>query len=127
MVYISTSGSGTASGVAGLNNWSINRATDKIEVTAFADANKTYVIGLPDLSGSFTGFWDDTETKIFAAAASSDGAKIYLYPSSDAASVYHYGPAWIDASMETPVGGAVGISVNFVANGSWGSKGLGIA
>lgn len=119
VVYLSTSGSGNASSVLKLSQWTINRTTDKIEVTSFGDTNKTYVQGLPDLQGTFTGFWDDTETKPFTAADSSDGVKMYLYPSSDAPTKYWYGPAWLDVSMDTGVAAAVTLSGSFVANGSW--------
>jgi hypothetical protein len=124
VVYISTTGSGNASIMAGLTEWSINRATDKIEVTSFGESNKTYVQGLPDVSGSFNGFWDHADTKLFTAAGSTDGCKIYLYPSSDNTGAYHYGPAWLDASMTTNVNGAVEITSDFVANGSWSSVGI---
>lgn len=120
IIYISTTGTGVASLVIKMNKWSLDRATDKIEVTSFGDANKTYVQGLPDLQGTVTGFWDDTETKPFTAASSTDGIKIYLYPSSDAPTKYAYGPAWLDMSIETPVSGAATLSGTFVANGSWG-------
>jgi hypothetical protein len=120
LVYLSSTGSGAASSVIKLNAWTINRTTDKIEVTSFGDANKTYVQGLPDVQGTIAGFWDDTETKPFTAAASSDGCKMYLYPSSDKIGSYHYGPAWLDMSMDTNVSGAVTISGSFAANGSWG-------
>lgn len=119
VAYLSTTGSGVASNVLSLNSWTLNRTTDKIEVTSFGDANKTYVIGLPDLQGTLSGFWNDAETKPFTAAASSDGCKIYLYPSSDAPSKYAYGPAWLDVSIEVPVSGAATLSMNFAANGSW--------
>jgi hypothetical protein len=122
VVYLSTTGSGAATNVIKLNQWTVNKTTDKIEVTAFGDANKTYVQGLPDLQGSFSGFWDDTESKPFTAAASSDGCKLYLYPSSDITTKYFYGPAWLDVSMDTSVSAAVTISGNFAANGSWGSQ-----
>lgn len=121
VIYLSTTGAGAASSVIKLNKWSINRTTDKIEVTSFGDANKTYVQGLPDVKGSFSGFWDDTESKPFTAAASADGCKLYLYPSSDAPTKYWYGPAWLDVSMDDPVSGAATISSAFAANGSWGS------
>lgn len=120
VVYLSTTGSGNATNVIKLNQWTLNRTTDKIEVTAFGDANKTYVQGLPDLQGTFSGFWDDTEAKPFTAASSADGVKLYLYPSADATSKYAYGPAWMDVSIDTSVSGAVTISGNFAANGSWG-------
>lgn len=121
LVYISTTGTGAASTVIKLNKWSINRTTDKLEVTAFGDANKTYVQGLPDVKGAFSGFWDDTESKPFTGAASVDGVKVYLYPSSDAITKYWYGPAWMDLSMDDPVNGPATISSAFAANGSWGN------
>lgn len=124
LIYLSTTGTGAATSVIKLNAWTINKATDKIEVTAFGDANKTYVQGLPDVQGTLGGFWDDTETKPFSAAGSSDGCKLYLYPSSDKLTSYHYGPAWLDMSMEVSVSGAVTISGSFAANGSWGSQGI---
>jgi hypothetical protein len=120
-VYLSTTGSGTASNVVKLNSWSLNKTTDKIEVTSFGDLNKTYVQGLPDLKGSFAGFFDDTEAKPFTGADSADGVKIYLYPDvTNAPTKYWYGPAWLDVSIEAPVNGAVSVSGNFAANGSWG-------
>lgn len=119
VVYLSATGTGTATSVLKLNQWTINRSTDKIEVTSFGDANKTYVQGLPDLQGTFSGFWDDTETKPMSGAASSDGVKMYLYPSSDAPTKYWYGPAWLDVSMDTGVAAAVTMSGSFAANGSW--------
>ena len=124
VIYLSTNGTATATNVIKLNQWTLNRSTDKIEVTSFGDLNKTYVQGLPDVAGSFSGFWDDTETKPFAAAASSTGCYLFLYPSADKATSYHYGPAWLDASMDTSVSGAVTISGTFAANGSWGYTGI---
>jgi hypothetical protein len=120
VIYLSTTGSGVAASVIKLNAWTINQSTDKIEVTAFGDLNKTYVQGLPDLQGSFKGFWDDTESKPFTGASSTDGVKMYLYPSSDAPTKYWYGPAWLDVTMDVPVSGSVSISGAFAANGSWG-------
>jgi len=121
VIYLSTTGSGTASQVLHLNKWTLNRTTDKIEVTSFGDVNKTYVQGLPDIKGSASGFWDDTESKPFTGAASTDGVKLYLYPSSDATGKYWYGPAWMDLSMDEDVKGAVTINTSFAANGAWGN------
>jgi len=121
-VYISTSGSGNASLQLQLTQWSIDRSTDRFEVTSFGDVNKTYVQGLPDVSGSLSGFWNDTDEKLFEAATSADGCKMYLYPSLDAPSKYWYGPAWLDASMEVDVNGVVRVTGRFAANGPWGRK-----
>ena len=120
VVYLAIeSATGVATNCIKLNAWTLNRATDKFEVTSFGDSNKTYVQGLPDVQGTISGFWDDGETKPFAGAASSTGVKLYLYPDSTAPTKYAYGTAWLDASIETPVGGAVTISANFAAAGSW--------
>src|SRR4026208_2574156 len=109
VIYLSTTGTGNATNVIKLNAWTLNKATDKIEVTAFGDANKTYVQGLPDIQGTFSGFWDDTASTPVAAAAPADGCKLYLYPSADAPSKFHSGPAWLDVSIDTSVSGAVSI------------------
>ncbi len=122
VVYMSTTGTGAASNVASLSSWSLDKTTDKIDVTSFTQANKTYVIGLPDVKGNFSGFWDDTESKIFDGAESTDGVKLYLYPSSDAASKYWYGPAWVDYTIEVGVNDAVKITATFSANGSWDNQ-----
>ena len=120
LLYISTTGSGTASTVIALNEFNIDQSTDKIDVSAFGDTNKVYVQSLKDLQGSFSGFWDDTETKPFAAADSADAVKMYLYPSSSKIGSYFYGTAFLDASLSTSVNGTVEISGSFVAGSSWG-------
>lgn len=123
-VYVSTTGSGAAVAVTSLSNWSLSRATGRVEVTAFADTNKTYVQGLPDISGSFSGFWDDTVTTLEVAKDSADGCKMYLYPdAANAPTKYFYGPAWLDITdVTTGVDGAVSLTGSFQANGAWGYK-----
>lgn len=122
VAYLSTTGVGAATSVASLSAWTLDLSTDKVEVTAFGDPNKTYVQGLKDIKGTITGFLDDAALSIFTSADSTDGIRMYLYPASTAPTVYWYGPAWLDASISTPVSGAVTLSGNFVANGSWGRK-----
>lgn len=120
-VYLAIeSATGVATTTIKLNAWTLDRATDTFEVTAFGDTNKTYVQGLPDLKGTLSGVWDDSETKPFAGAASSTGVKLYLYPDiTNSPTKYAYGTAWLNASIETPVGGAVKLTANFVAAASW--------
>lgn len=119
-LYASTTGSGNAIPVASLTNWELNLATDRIETTAFGDTNKTYVQGLKDVQGTFSGFWNDTDSTLFTASASTDGTKLYLYPATTAATKYAYGPAWLDVSVSTGVSEAVAVSGSFAANGAWG-------
>lgn len=120
VVYLSTTGTGTATTVLSLSAWTLDLSTDLVETTAFGDSNKTYVQGLRNVQGTLSGFWNDTESKPFTASTSADGCKLYLYPSSSAVAKYAYGPAWLSVSMETGVADAVQISGNFSANGAWG-------
>jgi hypothetical protein len=104
--------------------WDLDKSTDKVEVTSFGDANKTYVQGLPDVKGSLAAFWDNSDTSLLAAAEAAGGATLSLYPSSLVAGAYHYGPAIIDYKISVDVKGAVKLTGSFVANGSWGHAGL---
>jgi hypothetical protein len=121
LVYLSTSGTAAATSFTPISAWTLDAATDRQEVTAFGDANKVYIQGLQNVQGTFTGFFDDTTSaNLFTAAASADGVKLYLYPSSDAITKYAYGPAWLDASINVSVGGAITVNGSFAASGSWG-------
>lgn len=114
--------SGEAVNVASLSSWSLNMSTDSVDVTAFNDANKVSVVGLPDLSGSFSGFWDTADSTVFSAARSANSGtavKIYIYPDGTDTTKYAYGTAFVDASIQGSVNGAVEISANFKAAGSW--------
>jgi len=105
-----------------MSKWSLDMATDKEEVTAFGDSNKLYVQGLRDIKGSVSGFWDSADDSLFDASESTDGVKLYLYPSALAPTLYFYGPAWLDASIDVDAKGAVTVSGDFVAAGAWGRK-----
>lgn len=120
VVYMSTTGGGTAVSVVNMKSWSLSMPTDKVEVTAFGDVNKKYVQGLPDVSGDISGWWDDTSDALYDASTSADGVKMYLYPSSLTPTKYWYGPAWIDFSIDVTNDGANEVSASFSANGAWG-------
>lgn len=119
---MSSSGTGVAASVASLSQWSLDMPTDRVETTSMLDLNKTYVQGLRDIKGSMTGFWEDSQDALFDASESTDGVKVYLYPSNLAPTVYFYGPAWVDASINVSVNGAVGLTASFAANGQWARK-----
>jgi len=121
-VYLSTTGAGVAIQAINLTKWSVKQPTDKVEVTAFEDGNKVYVQGKRDISGEFSGFWDNTDDALFDAAESATPVKLYLYPASDVPTVYWAGTAWVDASIEVAVDGAVAISGSFQAATTWVRK-----
>ena len=111
-VYIDASANGTAaaSPVANLNTWGLDSTTDKTEVTSFSDTSKTYVVGLPDGSISFGGFWDTAAGSQYNITTSvAAGRKFYLYASTDNQQ-YWFGLAHFDLSITQTVSGAVEIS-----------------
>lgn len=120
VVYLSITGAGAATSIIGLNKWSIDMPTDKVEVTAFGASNKAYVAGVPDASGTLSGFWDSADDNLYDASRSTDGVKMYLYPSSVSPTKYWYGPAWVDFSLDTGISDSVKVSGGWKANGSWG-------
>ena len=106
----SSAGSGSATPIANLNTWGLDSTTDKTEVTSFGDGSKTYVVGLPDGSISFGGFWDTAAGSQFNITTSvAAGRKFYLYPSTDNAQ-YFFGLAHFDLSLTQTVSGAVEVS-----------------
>ena len=117
-VYVSTTLAGTASPLLTLTAWSMNRAAERVDVTNFDSTNQEELQGWPALEGTFEGYWNSDETKLFTAATSSDGVKMYLYPTRRVPSKYVACTAWLDASIETRVDGAVRVRGTYSAFGS---------
>jgi len=111
-------GAGTLTAVGNISDWSLDMATDKVETTALGDQNKRYVVGLKDLKGTFSAYWDRTDDAIFEAAESPTGCEIAIFPSATSPVAWQ-GPAWLDASIKGGVTSAVTIDGSFVANGAW--------
>lgn len=101
-----------------VSEWALDMSTDKVETTALADVNKTYVVGLKNLTGTFTAFWDRTDDSLFEAAESLVGCDLAIWPSRTSP-VCWSGPAWVDASIKGGVTSAVTIDGTFSANGAW--------
>lgn len=114
-VYMNILSGGTAEPLAFLSGWSINFATDKVDVTAFGDGNKIYVAGLPDASGDFSGFYDDATAQVFTAALDGVARKFYLYPSTLTNTQYFYGTVLPDFKVNGDVAQAVQISSSWNA------------
>jgi hypothetical protein len=88
-----------------------------VDVTNFDSTNQEELQGWPALRGTFEGWWNSDETKLFAATNSPDGVKMYLYPSKRIPSKYIACTAWLDASMEARVDGVARV------RGTWSAFG----
>lgn len=106
--------------IGSLSAWNLSFARDKVDVTSFGDANKSYLAGLKDVSGGFEGFFDTLYIRaIFDEAESATGTIIRITPSTDYPDFYYTGPCWLDVSTTGAVGDAVKISGTISANGAW--------
>ena len=106
----------SAEAVAYMSKWSISSSTDTIDVTAMGDTNKVTVAGLPDSSGSFSGFYDDASAQTYTASADGLARRFYLYPTTPSVTgPYWFGTALFDFSAEADVSGAVTVSGDWSA------------
>src|SRR5262245_36683795 len=102
---------GTPVAVADLNAWTLDMARDQVDVTAFGDANKQYVLGLPDVKGTYAGWWNSASSPaLFNIAQGTTPVTLNLVPSTDEATYFFEGLAYLDASINCSATGAVSIS-----------------
>jgi hypothetical protein len=119
-VYIGSTGGGTAaSPCAFVADWSINFTTQKVDVTALGDSNLTYVAGLPNAEGDFTGFFDTATAQTYLAAVDGLSRTFYLYPSTITAAPgeYFYGTILADFTVAGGVASAVTMKSSWAAAG----------
>ena len=114
-IYMALTSGGTAEPVAYQASWSINFATNKIDVTAFGDTNKSYVAGLPDASGQFAGFYDDSSVQTYTAATDGIARKFYLYLNTTSNTQYFFGTILPDMTIDSSVDGATTVSASWAA------------
>ena len=109
----------TATPVPMLKQFTFDQSSDKIDVTDFDDATKSYVAGLPDASGTYSGFYDDATDQLYTAASGGFAARTYLYPSRLDPLTYWFGTATFDMSLDVSVDGSADISGSFSASTSF--------
>ena len=105
--------------VASLNSWTLEMNRDRVDVTAFGDTFKQWVQGLPNIAGSITGWYENTELDIFDVAQGDTAVTLKLIPSTLAPTHFWTGPAYLDASVNVTATGAVSISSTYVGAGDW--------
>ncbi len=115
ILYAGISSGAAASPVAFLSDWTVNLTVDKVEVTAMGDAQKTYVAGLPDAQGDFSGWYDDATSQTYLAARDGIARNFYLYPNTNNSLNYFFGTFFPDFSVAGGVGAAVSVKGTWAA------------
>lgn len=106
--------------VASLNKWDLDMSTDKENVTAFGDTNKVYVQGLPDLKGTYGGWYDPADgLVIFDVISGTVAPTLQLFPNIATPLVLFEGRAFLDGKITVDSNGAISIGGSFVAAGPW--------
>jgi hypothetical protein len=118
LAYLSVRNGDAATPVAYLNSWAAAWARDVIDVTTLADTQRVYVAGIPDVTGTFTGYWDDASSQAYIAASDGLPRDMFLYPDSTDMSQYISGPVLADMTVTSGAGTAVAIAVNWAAAGT---------
>ena len=110
-------GSGTK--VSNKTEWTLNLNRDYVDATVFGDTNKTYLVGLKDISGTYAGLMD-VSGDLLINATTSDTVLIYLYADDGTSPVLlASGPGLIDGAIQASVTDAVKVTGNFRASGAW--------
>lgn len=117
-IYVAVAAGAEASPLPFIANWSMSNVTDRSEVTAMEDDNKTYVAGLPDASGEFSGFYDDSTAQTYTAATDGVARKFYLYPNRLAPTTYWFGTILPDFSVNAGTDGPAAITSTWAAASS---------
>lgn len=121
-IYLHGTKAGSGVKIVNKTEWTLSLNRDYVDSTVFGDTNKTYLVGLKDVSGTFAGLLhigaglSDEQVN----AADSDAIDIYLYADDGTTPfLVAYGPGLMDASITASNTDAIKTTGNFRAAGAW--------
>jgi hypothetical protein len=79
-VLMSATATGPFQLLGSVNEVTITRTPDRVDTTSFGDTAKTSVMGFPDASLEFRGFYDLDDTVLKAARLATNGVMVGVYP-----------------------------------------------
>ena len=122
-IFIAATG-GPKVKVANKTEWSLNLNRDFVDSTTFGNTNKTYLVGLKDISGTYAGLLD-LSGDLLVNASDSGEMYVYLYAddttnnSTGAAIIVAFGLGFLDASLTASNTDAIKVTGNFRAAANW--------
>lgn len=106
--------------LADMNAWTLDLATDRVEVTAFGDTNKRRVSGLPDFSGTIGAWWNAaTSPTYIAAILAGTPVGLKLVQNTLDPTVFFSGLANVDGSVSVSATGAISMTGKWDAASNW--------
>lgn len=121
-IQMDAAGGTTLVTLADMNHWSLDMATDRVDVTAFTDTNKRRVSGLPDYSGAISGWWNAVATsspRYFAAVLAGTPVTLRLIPNILDPTTYFQGLGNVDGGVDVSSTGGISIKGKWDAAGNW--------
>ena len=114
---------GTPVLVGDISAWTADFTRDTVDVTAFGDSTKQWVLGLPNSQGTFEGWWNsDSFPDLWDVITGTTPVTLNLVPSTDEPTFFLEGLAYLDGSINCPSSGAVSISGKWVGKDNWTLK-----
>lgn len=108
--------------VSAKTSWTLQRNRDYVDVTSYGDVNKTYVAGLPNVQGTYSGFYS-SDGDLLLQAATSGVTQVYLYADDSTNGgtlrLVANGPAFFDSTITQANNDAVKVNGEFRASGAW--------
>lgn len=105
-----------------LDAWTLDMSTAREVVTAFGDTNVRRVAGLPDFSGTLSGWWNavaSSSPAYFAAVLAGTPVTLRLIPNTADPTVYFQGLANVDGGVNVSAAGAIKTAGKWDAAGNW--------
>ena len=113
IIYLSITNGTPAVPIAFQSDWTFNYTVAKVDVTAMGDPNLIYVPGLPDASGDFNGWYDDSTSQTLVSALDGLSRNFYLYPNKNTPQYYFFGAIFPDFAA------AGGVSAGVSTKATW--------
>ena len=120
-IYLNAAkGDGGAVKVLVKNEWSLSLARDYVDATCFGDGNKVYLVGLKDISGTFSGLLDVSGDEL-VNATDQDAIPCYLYADDRTGFevLIARGLGLFDATITAANNDAIKMTGNFRAADTW--------
>lgn len=115
IAYLSVNNGDAASPVAFLSEWTVDYKQNVFDITVITDVQVVHAAGLPEASGTFTGFYDSATAQSYAAAVDGLPRNLYIYPSSALPGTFFAGMVLPDYSIAGGSTNAVKLTVTWAS------------
>ena len=120
IAYMAIASGAAASPVAFVSDWTVSVTATRTEVTPLGAIQKSWIAGVTEFSGDFSGWYDDATSQTYIAATDGVPRNFYLYPNTQGpdASQFFYGMILPDFAVGAGVQEAAAVKCSWSAAGA---------